>query len=334
MKKIDRVLAAVRGEEVDRVPFSLWLHNFTRENTARDLADETIRLYRTFDWDLVKPQSRPYCYSQMWGLRYVPSTSVAMWPTVEHYPVRTAGEFAALEPVPVAPCSALSEQIEAFGMVRDALGPDVPIIATIFAPIMVAAFMLPDGMADVVRFMSEAPDEFEKGLAAISDTLAEYAVRCRDAGTDGIFYATTVANAHLMTEHQFARFQTPFDLAILNAAPGPLDILHMCGDNILFDSFADYPAPILSWAANGMNPSLKEAHARTGKAVMGGLPGKPAMGAMAVGDVLQRARESLREMDGRFHILGPDCSINPDTPAETLAAITQLMIGPKPADAG
>ena len=325
MKKIDRVHAAVRCEEVDRIPFGLWLHNFTRENTARELADETIRLYTTYGWDLVKPQSRPYCFSQMWGLRYAPSNSVAVWPTVEHFPVRTVQEFAALEPVPVKPGTALYEQIEAFGMTRDAIGHDVPIIATIFAPIMVAAFMLPNGMADVVRFMTEAPDEFEKGLSAISVTLAEYAMKCRDAGTDGIFYATTVANAHLMTEDQFETFQKPLDLTILNAAPGPLDILHMCGDEILFDSFADYPAPILSWAANGMNPSLKEAHTRTGKAVMGGLPGKPAMGAMTVDDVLQRARESLREMGGRFHILGPDCSINPDTPAETLAAITHFM---------
>ena len=41
-----RVTAALRGDPVDRVPVSLWTHNFTAENSAQELCRETVRLAR------------------------------------------------------------------------------------------------------------------------------------------------------------------------------------------------------------------------------------------------------------------------------------------------
>ena len=43
MTKRQRVTAALRGEAVDRPPLAFWLHNFATENSARGLADETLR---------------------------------------------------------------------------------------------------------------------------------------------------------------------------------------------------------------------------------------------------------------------------------------------------
>jgi uroporphyrinogen decarboxylase len=51
-------MAALQGAPVDRVPVSLWLHNFATENSAETLAAETARLARRFEWDFLKPQSR------------------------------------------------------------------------------------------------------------------------------------------------------------------------------------------------------------------------------------------------------------------------------------
>ena len=70
MNKRERVMAAIEGRPVDRVPLSFWLHNFAREHSAQALADETLRLYRTFDWDFVKPQSRYQSFAELWGLEY------------------------------------------------------------------------------------------------------------------------------------------------------------------------------------------------------------------------------------------------------------------------
>ena len=77
MTKRDRVLAALRGDPVDRVPLAFWMHNFATENSADGLAGETLRLARLFDWDFLKPQSRAQCFAEMWGLTYRPSTERA-----------------------------------------------------------------------------------------------------------------------------------------------------------------------------------------------------------------------------------------------------------------
>ena len=49
MTKRERVMAALGGKPVDRVPLAFWLHNFATENTAEGLAVETLRLAQTFD---------------------------------------------------------------------------------------------------------------------------------------------------------------------------------------------------------------------------------------------------------------------------------------------
>ena len=98
MTKRERVMAAVRGEAVDRVPVSLWLHNFATENSAETLTAETLRLARRFDWDFLKPQSRAQCFAEMWGLRYSPSRERAVPYTATRAPVATAEDLGRLEP--------------------------------------------------------------------------------------------------------------------------------------------------------------------------------------------------------------------------------------------
>ncbi len=323
MNKRERVMAAIKGQPVDRVPFSMWLHDFTREYSAQALSQETLRLYRAYDWDFLKPQSRPYCFNELWGQEFV-SNERAQFPIVTRYGVQRAEDIADL-PAVDASVGALAEQLEAYQQVRAAVGPDVPIVATIFAPLMVAGFMAENGPAEMRRLMSEAPEKLERGLQTIADALAQHTRRCIEGGMDGIFYATTAATCAQMTPEQFERFQTPFDLQVLEAAQGaPFNIVHMCGDGILADQFVKYPVDVFSWATSPGNPSLMEMHNKTGRAVLGGLPGKPAFGNMTPSEIQAHARRSLDEMGGRYHLLGPDCSVNPGVDPALLAAVNEV----------
>src|SRR5437773_1885896 len=232
----ERVVAALRGEPVDRVPVSLWLHNFATENSAETLAAETVRLARRFDWDFLKPQSRAQCFAEMWGLRYTPSREPATPYTVTHAPLATAA----------------------------------------------------------VAW-----------------------------GADGLFYATNMATRELSTVEKCRRFQRPYDLRVLRAVErAPFNLLHVCGADVLFDEFVDYPATAFSWATVPGNPSLTAAHRRTGCAVVGGLPAKPEIASLPPKEIETRGRRAIAEMGGRFLLLGPDCSINPDTPEKVMDAVT------------
>jgi len=327
MNKRARVMAAIRGEPVDRVPVSFWLHNFASENSAQALTDETVRLYRAFDWDFLKPQSRATCFAEMWGLQIEPSTQQTVMPKMRRHALRAARELGTLQPAD-ATQGALAEQLRALLAIRAAVGPEVPVVATVFAPLMVATYLLPGGRDEVLRLMREDPAALDRGLAAIGATLADYARNCIAAGIDGIFYATTLATEPLLSAAECRRFQRPHDLAILKAAESaPFNIMHVCGDHTRFDEFIDYPVSVFSWATTPGNPALAAARDLTGRAVLGGLPGKPQIGGMRPDALVERARAAIAQTGGRKHLLGPDCSINPGTPDALLRAVGEAVSG-------
>ena len=327
MTKRARVLAALHGEPVDRVPLSFWLHNFVTENSAAGLAAETLRLARTFDWDFLKPQSRAQCFAEMWGLSYRPSAERATPFTVTHTPLAGAADVARLQPVDPRR-GALGEQLAALATIRAAVGPDTPIIWTVFAPMMVMPSVLAGGREQALAIVRAEPKAMDAGLAAIAETLAAYARACVEAGADGLFYATNLARADGLTAGECRRFQRPHDLRVLGAvAQAPFNLLHVCGPAVHFDEFADYPVTAFSWALGAGNPSVAEVHRRTGRAVVGGLPAKPEIASMGETDIAARAKRAIDEMRGRALLLGPDCSINPDTPEALLHAAAAVVRG-------
>jgi uroporphyrinogen decarboxylase len=329
MTKRERVMAALHGQPVDRVPLAFWLHNFATENSADGLAAETLRLARTFDWDFLKPQSRAQCFAEMWGLRYRPSGAQAVPYAAVHWPVADADGLRRL--VPTDPrTGSLGEQLQALRAIRHTVGPDTPIIWTVFAPLMILPMLLAGGKEQALALLRSDPDAVERAFQALTETLAAYARECLAAGADGLFYATNMATRDLVTHEECRRFQRPYDLRVLEAVgSAPFNLLHVCGAGVRFDEFLDYPVTALSWATVPGNPTLAEAHRRTGRAVVGGLPAKPGIAAMAAEGLVERARAAIREMDGRWLLLGPDCSINPDTPEELMHAVGAAIRAPR-----
>ncbi len=318
--KRERVMTALRGEPVDRVPIAFWLHNFAAENSAEGLAGETLRLARTFDWDYLKPQSRAQCFAEMWGLRYRASRARATPFTVTHAPLDGEAGLASLEPADPR-AGALGEQLAALRLIRAALGPDTPVIWTVFSPLMVMPFLMKGGREQTLSLMRAAPTALEHALDAVAMTLRAYAGACLDAGADGLFYATNLATRSLTTAAECRRFQRPYDLRVLSAVErAPFNLLHVCGEAALFDEFLDYPVTAFSWATVPGNPTLTEGRLKTGRAVVGGFPAKPDIAGFTGPALADRARSAIAEMRGRSLLLGPDCSINPDTPEPLLHA--------------
>src|SRR5262249_61957741 len=103
-------------------------------------------------------------------------------------------------------------------------------------------------------------------------------------------------------------------------AAGASSVLPVCGPAFRFDDFAAYPVTAFSWALGDGNPTLAEVHQRTGRAVVGGLPAKPEIATLSAKAIAARARRAIDQMGGRALLLGPDCSINPDTPDDLLHA--------------
>ncbi len=321
MNKRERVLAALQGQEVDRVPASFWGHDFLREWSAEGLAAAMLESVRTFDYDYLKVNPRATYYAEAWGCRYRRPEDAAGQPEPEHWVLHEASDLEAVKPVDGRD-GAFAEQLEALRLIGEGLGGEVPFVQTVFSPLSVVGRLAND-RDPVQLWMSEAPEGLHAALDAVTETLAAYAGACLDAGADGIFFATTEwATFDVLTWDQYETFGRPYDLRVLEAARGaPFNVLHVCRPNNMLERLLDYPAAAVNWAVHAPgNASLGDTLAKTDKAVMGGVDERHALLRGGPGDVRSQVAEALHQTGGLRFLLAPGCSISPETPADNLRA--------------
>lgn len=328
LTKRERVLAALRGEEVDYVPVSAWGHNFLREWTAEGLAEATLDAYRRYDWDFVKVNPRASYYVEDWGCRFQPSGRADAPPQTLAVAVNSAADLRGLRPLDPS-LGAYGQQLTALRLIRDGLAGEAPFIQTVFSPLAVAS-RLAGSHEPVQRYMEEAPQDLEAALGIIAETLAAYARACLEAGADGIFFASVEwGSRNYISADQYNRFGRPFDLRVLEAVQGaPFNLLHVCRNNNMLTDLLDYPVHAFHWATTGTdNPSLADILARTDKAVMGGVGHDSTILSNRPEEVAAEARAAIKATGGRRFLLAPGCSIAPTTPEANLRAMIAAARG-------
>src|SRR5579885_3361473 len=99
MNKIERVNAAVRGQPVDRVPASVWGHDYLREWTPEGVAQAMLENYHAYDWDYMKFNPRASYHVEDWGAKLEPSGNANQGPRFISIPVQEAGDWRRLRPL-------------------------------------------------------------------------------------------------------------------------------------------------------------------------------------------------------------------------------------------
>ena len=317
MSKRERVMAAVRGEPVDRVPLSFFGHNHPVERSSETLAPYLLEQNRKFDWDFIKVNLRATYYGEAWGCKY--RWDPERGPELEDNVVKSADDFRKLKRLDPTE-GVLGDQIRVAKLLGEALKGSVPYVHTAFTPLTVVnklagALSHTTSETDIVkRFMKENPEALHHGLSVISQTLADYAREAIRAGADGMFLTTTVWSRDAITEEEYEIFGRPYDLAIYEAAiqeGATFNILHLCRENIMLDLLSDYPVQVISYdALSPRNPSLREAMERTDKALWGGIDHKTALLKGPVEAIVAEVHAALEQTGGKRFFLGPGCSIS------------------------
>ena len=99
MNKKGRVDAALRGDAVDRVPVSLWGHDFEREWSAQTLTDAMVENFTRYDWDFMKVSPRASYHVEGWGAKYRYSGNKSQAPIFESTPISSASDWKRLRPL-------------------------------------------------------------------------------------------------------------------------------------------------------------------------------------------------------------------------------------------
>jgi uroporphyrinogen decarboxylase len=325
MTSRERVLAALRGEPVDRPPVSFWGHVYHRESSAEDLVEHTLERWQRYEWDWVKLNPRKHYHVEPWGVRYDYPGLPDVKPRPSRWPVQEPADWDQIRERPHDK-GALGELLEAVQRMRDELPEDVPLLQTIFTPLAILAELTepPEALRELLE---REPERVEPALEAVTRTFEKYAAAVMRAGADGIFLATVDwGSRSFVTPELLDRWSRPYDLRVLAAAgASPYHTMHVCkGDALLFE-FADYPVGAFSWDATAPgNPTLAEGLERLAGAVMGGIGHETEL--QQGPDTAVRAyRRALEATGGQRWLFAPGCSIPPETSEATLAALRSAV---------
>jgi uroporphyrinogen decarboxylase len=300
MDKIDRVMGALRGEEVDRPPFSLWYHFGLQHMSGPVHAAAEIDFYRAYGMDFVKVMN-DYPYPMPAGLEAVD----------------TEDDWNRIEPIDRHDPS-WGEQLSALSLMSDKIGKEALFIDTIFSPWTTARRL--GGSGGLAAGRREFPETVLAAMNNIATSLAEYAREVIARGAAGIFLSLGGATDSVMSEEEYAIWGRPFDLRILEAVrDAPFNVLHIHGSRIHFDSLLDYPVSAINWSHWTTAPSLKEGLEKSGKTVMGGINETTASHVSAP-EIAQQVADTIREIGSRRLIVTPGCSIPTDTPIRSIRA--------------
>jgi uroporphyrinogen decarboxylase len=324
MNKKERVDAALRGEPVDRIPASMWGHDFEREWNPHTLTEAMVENFARYDWDYMKVNPRASYHVEGWGVKVRPSGERYKAPIIEDTPIKTASDWKRLRPLE-PDAGALGEQLQALQLINHSIGYEAYFVQTIFCPLGVAKYLVGNKNEPVQQTIREDRAAMHAALRVITETFTTYAIACLQQGASGIFYATNGwASEGMLSEDQYREFGEQYDLEFLDGikSRSKFNILHNCGSHIYFDLLATYPVQAINWTATlDGNPDLREGKLRSGKAVMGGISEKTTLKSGSPDQVREEVEKALDLTGGRHFLLAPGCSIPPETPAQNLATI-------------
>ena len=98
MNKKERVDAALQGKHVDRVPASMWGHDFEREWDPNLLAEAMVENFTRYDWDFMKVNPRASYHVEGWGVKVRPSGEKYKAPIIESTPIKSSSDWKRIRP--------------------------------------------------------------------------------------------------------------------------------------------------------------------------------------------------------------------------------------------
>jgi uroporphyrinogen decarboxylase len=294
MTKIERVRAALRGEKVDRLPYSVWYHFGMQFRDGLAHAEVEHAFYKRFDLDFLKVMN-DYDYPRAEGM----------------YDVVTPEDWRRLPQVSPWNYDGYKQELTALRELSRRLGSEAYFIDTIFSPWTTARNIC---WKNWRAHMNEHPDDFLAGMETITVNLERLVSAMMEVGTSGIFLSVAGAAKEYLTWEEYERFGKPFDLRILKAAEGaPMNVLHIHGGGVPFQEMLGYQVNCVNWAdRDPSNPRLADARKQTKLALMGGIDHEE-FKELTLAEIQAQADDAHAQLKGRAFILAPGCSLKTNT---------------------
>lgn len=302
----ERIQAAINDEMIDRPPVALWRHFPVDDQSPESLAAAHLHYQQDYDFDLLKvTPASSFCLKD-WG---VEDEWVGDTEGTRGYINRVISDPRGWEALPVLEPTSLhlAQQLECLRLIRGSLGPDTPLLQTIFSPLAQAKNL--SGNDLLLEHLRHHPSSVMKGLKTIAETTRLFIEAARSSGIDGIFYAIQHAQRQFLSFEEYKIFGLIFDRETIESAQSLwCNMLHLHGQEIHFELANELPFQIVNWHDRESDPSLTEAQTRFQGVMCGGMR-QDTLVYRDRTEVQNEAADALQQTGGRRFILGTGCVV-------------------------
>lgn len=312
MTKKERVIAAIKKEDVDRPPFSMWYHLPHLDQDPIALAEEQIRQACSYDLDFIKMMPFGNYGAQDFGLSvdfYCTKTQPAF---ERKFGIEHVSQWKEIEPLPGCFGSHGKQLMFARQMQKMLKGKEIPYVQTIFSPLTTAKKLAGPRVFDDLR---SNPEYLHQALKAITETTIEFVKLNIEAGVAGFFFATQCANHDWLTEAEHDEFGVKYDLEVINSYKDLtyFNIAHVHGDHTMFEKVVQYPCNCINWHDRWVSPNMREARKITDKCLLGGINEK-FLAKANPDEIYSHIQEGALDAGLRGLMITPGCVAELDTP--------------------
>src|ERR1700729_374504 len=302
----ERVDRALRGEDVDRPPFSFW-HHYKRP-TAQLEAQDHLAFHRRYNTDFVKIMND------------------------FDYPRSTTGKWYELKPLKTP----YPEQLRTIELVRDGLHGDAYFIDTLYGPYMTAMLLLAaepefagkkdaedrsEVISGIHTFQKENTAAWEQAMEAITQSTINHIRSSQEIGCSGTLVSIFNATSKFGSVADYERYSRPYDKRVLAAlGDSKLTVLHLHTlERPYLEQFHDFAAPVINYSVKTSGIPIAEVRKEYSQAIAGGVD-EVDFDKLTTEEI-RKQWTLAREQAGSKYIITPGCSV-PD--ASTDAELARM----------
>ena len=296
----ERVDRALRGEDVDRPPFTFYLHY--KRPSAQLEAQDHLDFHRRYRTDIVKVMND------------------------FDYPKSTTGKWYELKTLD----SPYPEQLVTLKLIRDGLNGDACFIDTLYGPYMTAMILFRSQpefarfeesdkrlLGALHDFQRQSPEQWHTALEAITQSTINHIRQSKQVGASGALVSIFNTHSSYDSVADYEVYSWPYDKRVFDAlADTKLTFLHLHNlERPYLDQFKDFHAPVIQYSVKTSGIPVSEVRKLYPQTIAGGVDEIDFQ--KLTTEQMREQWKSAREAAGSKYIATPGCSVpNSSTPDE------------------
>lgn len=245
MTALERVALTLQHKEADRVPVYPLLCGISRKLVNAGYkdwalnADITAEAYckvtEQFGLDTIVTLTDLSVEAADFGQELVFPENEAAHPNFNNYMIKDIEDYGKVEPINIKKGARMTEHVKLCDKLVKAKGKEYPVAAFVFGPLGILSMLR--GQANIFMDILDDPDAVKKAVAAITETLKDYADALIATGVNAIMVDTLFASQSIMSKGMWKEFEGVYvkDLAQHIHDQNCMVMIHNCGNGIYFD---------------------------------------------------------------------------------------------------